>query len=152
ILTGDEDISRFIKKTGVNNLNLLCRGGLPPNPDELLGSEKMQRTLDALAQDYSFIIIDSCPLLPVSDTVLLSTMVHSVIVVIRAREVSRRIVCKALERLEYVRANILGVVLNGIDPRDPDYGEYRRIYKSHYAHYAKTSAEELWDMTPTSAE
>ena len=92
ILTGNEDIKKFIKKTKVDNLSLLGRGTLPPNPAELLGSDKMRQTLEALSADFRFIIIDSAPLLAVSDTVLLSTKIDGVVLVARGGKVSRHVV------------------------------------------------------------
>ena len=152
ILTGNEDIRKFIKQTKVNNLSLLGRGTLPPNPADLLGSDKMRQTLEALAADFRFIIIDSAPLLPVSDTVLLATKVDGVILVARGGEVSRHVFSKARERLAYVNAKILGVVLNGIDLWNAEYAEYRYIYQSHYTRYAEDYAVEWWGRAPGSAQ
>ncbi|MGB7951562.1 MAG: CpsD/CapB family tyrosine-protein kinase, partial [Candidatus Binatia bacterium] len=147
VLTSNVDIKNFIKKTKVNNLSLLGRGTLPPNPADLLGSDKMQQALKALTADFRFIIIDSAPLLPVSDTVLLSTKVDGVILVARGGEVSRHIFAKARERLDYVNAKILGVILNGVDIWNAEYGEYRDIYQSHYTRYADENALVSWDGT-----
>jgi succinoglycan biosynthesis transport protein ExoP len=135
VLTGDPNIRELIKTTAVTNLFLLTRGTIPPNPAPLLGSERMQQVLTSLAADYSFIIIDSAPLLPISDSVLLSTKVDGVLLVARAREVSRYIVGQACERLAYVKAKVLGVILNGIDIQSPEYRDYRGSYTSYYAGY-----------------
>jgi capsular exopolysaccharide synthesis family protein len=137
ILTGDKDIKRFIKTTKINNLSLLGRGTLAPNPADLLGSERMGQTLDALSADFRFVVIDSAPLLTVTDTVLLSTRIDGVVLVARGGAVSRDAVRKARERLEYVKAKILGVVLNGVDISSAEYAEYRYIYRSHYMRYAE---------------
>ena len=152
ILTGNGDATSLIKKTSVNNLSLLCRGTLPPNPADLLGSEKMRQTLDALAADFRFLVIDSAPLLPVSDAVLLSAQVDGVILVARGEEVSRHLVLKARERLDYVNAKILGVVLNGIDIWSAEYREYRQVYGSHYTRYAEDKGGESWQILPASAK
>jgi succinoglycan biosynthesis transport protein ExoP len=148
VLTGKRDAGRLIKKTSVNNLSLLCRGTLPPNPADLLGSDKMRQTLEALAQHFRFIVIDSAPLLAVSDTVLLSTKVDGVVLVARGQEVSRHVIRKARERLEYVNAKILGVVLNGVDIWNAEYKEYRSVYESHYQRYASAPVVELNDVAP----
>jgi succinoglycan biosynthesis transport protein ExoP len=148
ILTGKRDPGRLIKKTSVNNLSLLCRGTLPPNPADLLGSDRMRQTLEALAQHFRFIVIDSAPLLAVSDTVLLSTKVDGVVLVARGQEVSRHVIRKARERLDYVNAKILGVVLNGVDIWNAEYKEYRSVYESHYQRYASGPIVELNDVAP----
>jgi len=151
ILTGDADIKKFIKKTKVDNLSLLGRGPLPPNPADLLGSEKMRQTLDALSADFRFIIIDSAPLLAVSDTVLLSTKIDGVVLVARGGKVSRHVVRKARERLDYVNAKILGVGLNIINISNAEYGEYRHIYRSHHTRYSEDKDMES-DTAPLPAK
>jgi capsular exopolysaccharide synthesis family protein len=135
VLTGNGDAFGLIRKTSIENLSLLSRGASSPNPADLLASEKMRQTLDALAAEFRFIVIDSAPLLPVTDTVLLSRHVDGVILVTRGEHVSRNLVRKARERLDSVQAKILGVVLNGIDIENPEYGEYREVYRSYYTRY-----------------
>lgn len=137
VLAGTEDSTRLIKKTKINNLHLLSRGTLPPNPAALLGSDKMRQTLDGLAAGFRFIVLDSPPLLPVSDTVHLSTMVDGVILVTRGTDVPRDLVRRARDRLEYVEAKILGVVLNGIDIMSAEYAQYRQVYRRYYANYVE---------------
>jgi capsular exopolysaccharide synthesis family protein len=142
ILAGTEDPTRLIKKPRVKNLSLLSRGTLPPNPAALLGSDKMRRTLDRLAADYRFIVLDSAPLLPVSDTVLLSTMIDGAILVARAHEVPGDVVRRARDRLNFVDAKILGVVLNGIDISSVEYAQYRQVYHSYYTNYGRVYGED----------
>ncbi|MCZ6624744.1 MAG: polysaccharide biosynthesis tyrosine autokinase [Deltaproteobacteria bacterium] len=141
-LTGHGSAAEFIKKTGVNNLYLFSHGEVPPNPAELLGSEKMRQMLESLRTSFPFIVIDSAPLLPIIDTVLLSTMVDGVILVARGQQVSRHIVHKARERLDYIKGKILGVVLNGIDINSPEYKDYRHSYESYYSSYERRGAGE----------
>jgi succinoglycan biosynthesis transport protein ExoP len=136
ILTGDENVTEIIQKTSVPNLSLLSRGAVPPNPAQLLGSESMRQLLSSLERDFSFIIIDSAPLLPISDTVLLSTTVEGVLLVVKAQEASRHAVNQACERLAYVKAKVLGVILNGINIQHTEYKDYRSSYISYYAGYA----------------
>ncbi len=152
VLTGNGHAAQFIRKTNVKNLSLLGRGTLPPNPADLLGSETMRQTLAALATDFRFIVIDSAPLLPVSDSVFLAAQVDGVILVTRGREVSRSIVRKARERLDYVDAKVLGVVLNGVDILSAEYSEDRYLYQSHYSRYAEGRTEELWNAARMSGD
>jgi polysaccharide biosynthesis transport protein len=134
-LAGDRNASEFIKRTAIPNLSLLSRGAIPPNPARLLGSEKMQQILASLERDFAFIIVDSAPILPISDTVLISTKVDGVLLVVRAQEASRYIVRHACERLAYVNAKVLGVILNGINMQSPEYKDYRSSHVSYYASY-----------------
>jgi Mrp family chromosome partitioning ATPase len=95
----------------------------------------MRHILDSLQSEFSFIVIDSAPLLPISDTVLLSTKVDGVVLVVKGQEVSRQIVLQACKRLAYVKARVLGVVLNSIDIRSPEYKDYRSSYVSYSTNY-----------------
>jgi hypothetical protein len=106
----------------------------------------MRRTLDRLAAEFRFIVLDSAPLLPVSDTVLLSTMIDGVILVAKAHEVPGDVVRRARDRLNFVDAKILGVVLNGIDITSAEYAQYRQVYRSHYTNYAEVINEDPPDL------
>jgi polysaccharide biosynthesis transport protein len=136
VLTGNGNATDLIRETSTANLFLLSRGHTPPNPAQLLASEKLAQMLASLATDFSFIILDSAPLLPISDSVLLATKVDGVILVARGQEVSRYVACQARDRLAYVRANVLGVVLNGLDIDSPEYKDYKSSYVSYYTGYA----------------
>jgi capsular exopolysaccharide synthesis family protein len=141
VLTGNGSAAEFIQETAVQNLSLLCRGHIPPNPAELLGSQKMLQLLESLESSFPFIILDSAPVLPISDSVRLSTKVDGVLLIVKSQAVSRSVVRQACERLIYARAKILGVVLNHINIHSPEYKDYRSSYTSYYAAYAADAAE-----------
>jgi Mrp family chromosome partitioning ATPase len=103
---------------------------------ELLSSEKIRQLLESLETSFAFIVIDSAPLLPITDTVLLSTKVDGVVLVTKGQAVSRYAVREACARLTYVRAKLLGVILNHIDIQSPEYRDYKKWYQSYYAAYA----------------
>jgi len=134
LLTGQKEVHEIIKPTTVENLFLLSSGAIPPNPAELIGSRKMHDTLSALQGDYDCIFIDSPPVMPVSDTVLLSTVVDGVVLVIDGQATPRNLVRDAQSRLNYARAKILGVVLNRINMQGGDYPYYYYHYASYYHH------------------
>lgn len=135
VLTGNQSIRELVKKTAIDNLYLLGRGELSPKPAELLGSGKMQQVLASLGEHFSFIIIDSAPLLPIVDTTLLSTMVDGVVLVVKGQQASYHVVRKAHERLAYVKAKVLGVILNNVDISSPEYGQFKQSYTSYYLNY-----------------
>ena len=135
VLTGNRDVTECIKATAVTNLSLLPRGKIPPNPAQLFGSDRARQVLKALETDFSLIIIDSPPLLAVNDAVLLSTKVDGVVLVVKGQGVSRYIARQACERLAYVKATLLGVVLNNVNIQSPEYGDYRSSYVSYYTAY-----------------
>jgi succinoglycan biosynthesis transport protein ExoP len=124
ILTGLRVAEELIQSTYIANLSFLSSGSRPPNPADLLGSRKMRDTLACLQEQYDYILIDTPPVLPVSDAVLLSTMVDGVVLVVNARNTPKQLVREGCARLRYARAKILGTVLNRVDMRDGPYASY----------------------------
>ncbi|MBI5198916.1 MAG: polysaccharide biosynthesis tyrosine autokinase [Nitrospirae bacterium] len=131
-LSGQKDVGAILKKTSVTNLYAITSGPIPPNPSELLGSKKMTDLIDQMKPLYDYIIIDSPPIFGVSDGVILSTIADGVIIVIQAGETPREAVQRAKKVLFDVDANVLGVVLNGINLESPDYGYYYHYYYNYY--------------------
>lgn len=95
-------------------LHVLGSGPLPPNPSEILGSQLMVGVLEELHRYADVIVIDSAPLLPVTDSVALATQVDGVILVARAGKTQRSAAAEAWRRLDGVGANLVGCVLNGV--------------------------------------
>ncbi|MEI6217282.1 MAG: polysaccharide biosynthesis tyrosine autokinase [bacterium] len=114
IIGGGLDRKEAIVPSGIDNLDILCSGPIPPNPSELLGTAQMHSLIDALKNDYSFILIDTPPVIPVTDAAVLSGQAHGVIFVIRSGTTSRRLCLRAKLMLEKVHANIIGAVVNGV--------------------------------------
>ena len=109
---------------GVLGLYGLPGGRIPPNPAELLSSEVMSRLLNAVGQQYDFVLIDSPPVNAVTDSVVLATKADSVLFVVREGKWNRDLIRKALVQLRTVRARTLGAVLNRVD--------FGRVGKSDY--------------------
>ena len=131
ILIMKEAIKNAIIPTGIENLDMIAVGPIPPNPSELIGSKKMKQFLDSLRSDYERIIIDSPPITAVTDSVILSQMIDGVIVIIRAGDTPRPVVQNGIAQLNAVNARILGAVLNGVKTgRDSYY-----YYQYHYYYY-----------------
>jgi capsular exopolysaccharide synthesis family protein len=133
VLTGHLDIKESIQETSIDNFYLLPRGALPPNPADLLMAQKMRDTLKELRDSFDFIVIDSPPVIAVSDAAVLSAICDGVALVFNGQTTTSASARHALERLDRIGARILGVILNGIDIRYPDYVDYRSYYPSHYA-------------------
>ena len=115
-----------------DNLFLLPSGPLPPNPSEILGSARMEFLLHYLQEMFEVIIIDSPPILPASDALLISPHADGVLLVIKAGLLNRDMVQKAVEQLELAQANILGAVLNDVDVNRTGYSSYYQKYYSGY--------------------
>lgn len=129
-----------------HGLYILPAGTLPPNPAELLGSEVMSELLRTLRADFEFILIDSPPILPVTDSVVMATKADAVLLVVKGGEWGRDVVQRALAQLDAVRAHTLGVVLNNVDITrgGSPYYYYRHYYRGYYGSTsnAKSSSAE----------
>jgi capsular exopolysaccharide synthesis family protein len=99
---------------GVPGLNVLPSGPPPPNPSELLGTRSSRDLLRALGEVVDYVIVDSTPLLPVSDSVVLASCVDAVVVVASAGSTTKRSLARSLEMLRLVEAPVVGVVLNRV--------------------------------------
>jgi polysaccharide biosynthesis transport protein len=117
-----------VVQTEVPGLSLLASGPSCPNPAESLQSKAFQSLLAELAVKFDRIVIDSPPIAPVTDAVILSTRVDASILVIRALSTTRDAVLHARRALEDVRANVIGAVLNAAEPGRADYPYYHRYY------------------------
>jgi capsular exopolysaccharide synthesis family protein len=131
ILRGELSVDQALQDTGVKGLALLTRGGTTHKAPDLLGSRQMEHMIDLMRKRYEFILIDTSPIMGVSDAEVLSTMCDGFVFVMNARKTRRLFAIQALKRLEAVRANILGVLLNGIDFAHPEYRSYRKYYASY---------------------
>jgi polysaccharide biosynthesis transport protein len=130
VLAGQCEAADLIQRKDQGSLYFLGAGSIPPNPAELLTSSRMRQVMDSLSESYDYVLIDSAPLMYASDTIGIATMVDGVVVVLGAGT-AKQSVRKACDRLSRARAKILGVVLNGVDIRHPDYREHSHYYYSY---------------------
>jgi capsular exopolysaccharide synthesis family protein len=118
-----------IIESGMENLFLMPSGPIPPKPSEILGSARMPFLLSFLKDRFDVLVIDSPPVLPISDPLLLAPLADGIIFVVKAGLLDRKIIQKALENLKTTRANILGLVLNQVDfKKDTYYHYYSKYY------------------------
>ena len=130
ILVRQCELGDAVVQTKVPGLSFVCSGALPPNPSELLASPEMRTLIQQLAEAYNYVVMDSAPVMPVSDSVGLSTMVEAVLVV-AGNDTSRRLVRETCLRLGHVGARIVGVILNRVDVMNNSsylYGHYSYYY------------------------
>lgn len=104
------------------NLSLMTAGDPPPNPAELIGSERMQTVLDALGKRYDYVILDLPPVNLVSDPLVVSKYLDGIILVLRHTHSKQREIKEAVRQLQFVKARIVGFVYNGYNKK----GSYRR--------------------------
>ena len=132
----DEEIFALIEDTTqaapIERLNVLTCGPIPPNPAELLGSAKMQRLLKLVNVRFDFVVLDSPPLLSVSEGLILSRRVDCVILVART-SARRNQIIQAVVKLKEIHANFIGSVLNSVKSRSEGYRTlqyYREPYET----------------------
>lgn len=133
LLAGDVQFGDVVQDWGGSGLQVLLCGTVPPNPSELLGSPRMAEFLEGVTAKYDVVIVDTPPLLPVTDGAVVATLVDGVIVVVRAGHTHRRNVAAGIAALRAVDARILGCVLT----RRP---LSRRSGENPYSSYSGTTA------------
>lgn len=120
--------------TGVNGLYVLLSGPSPENPAELLSSDAMHALIREASTAYSFVVLDSPPLLDVADSRILASMADATVLVVKSGGAPRQVVQFAESQVRSAGANLLGVVLNNIDARGDDY----RYFAYGYPEYASS--------------
>ena len=132
LLTPESGVEPYLQETGVENLRLLSCGPLPPNPAEVLGSERMGAMIETLLTEADLVLFDSPPVLLVTDAAVLAAriVVGGVLLVVDVGKTRRGMAKRAVEELQRVHANLLGVVVNRISVRRG--GEYYHQYYQNY--------------------
>jgi succinoglycan biosynthesis transport protein ExoP len=134
VLTGNAKAVDAIKRSQVHGLWLLSSGHIPPNPAELLGSRRFADFIISLDQHFDWVVIDTPPVLVVTDSSIVANQVSGVVFVVGADKTSRHAARAAVEQLDSASAHIVGSVLNRVDlVRNPYY--YSSYYRKEYAKY-----------------
>lgn len=126
--------------TRLENLSVVSTGALPPNPAELLGSQKMQAILATMRQNADIVLVDTPPVLAVTDAAVLAPAIDGVLLVVRPGKTRATALRQTLDQLSQVNARILGVVLNGVVTRGSYYGyhyKYHRNYSAYQNYYGQ---------------
>lgn len=148
-LVGQADVFDLLQPWGDDELFILTSGQIPPNPSELLGSREMQNLLRRLEASFDTVIVDAPPLLPVTDAAVLSQHVGGVLVVVGSQRIRQHQLKRALDSLELVGANVLGLVLNRLPTKGPDAYAY-----DYYSYLTPTRADGMdgkMSVKPSSA-
>lgn len=133
LLAGLCNGSEVIKRTEIHqNLYVLPAGEIPPNPSELLGSERMRVTLDILRKDFDFILLDLPPVNAVSDPLVASKLTDGMVLVVRQNYSSKRAIAEAVRQLRFVDAKILGFVMTDSNTAAPGRKKYYKKYGYGY--------------------
>ena len=132
LLIGDADAREAIRPNVVPNLDLIPSGPFPPNPSELLNSQAMRRLLKKFAGAYSHIILDTPPILAVTDSAMLGTHADGVVLVLRSGETEQRAAERAVDQVRRVGVRILGAVLNEVASTTVEESYYMQHYYSYH--------------------
>lgn len=139
VLSGQISLTDALQKTSVPNLTVLASGAIPPNPSELLGSHAARRVLEDLRKTFDYVIIDSSPLLAVTDAAILATSADGVLLIARYGKTKREQLASAVASLNGVGASVLGTVLSMAPSRK---NAYNYNYNSTPPKPTPTSSEE----------
>lgn len=134
-LAGQQGWEEIVEPAPVSGLDLILCGPVPPNPAELLSSERMRVLLRQALERYHFVLLDSPPLLNVADARILAALVEGVVLVVQGGTTPRGLAQRAYEHASAVGGNVIGAVLNNLDVRADDY------YYNRYYPYDEDSAE-----------
>ena len=129
-----------MKKFDELTLYVLPSGPVPPNPSELLSSEKMEELLKNVLDEFEMVIVDSPPLLSASDALVLSKMTHGTIIVGMAGRTTFDELSKGLDQLKKLNAKVLGMIVNDVDAEKHPY--YYSYYKGYYSYYGEEEKKE----------
>ncbi len=134
LVVNEAKASTVVRKTRVKNLCLMPSGATPPNPSELLGSDRFARLMDSMGEDFDWIVFDTPPVLPIADALVTAKTVGTVLFVVGTDSTSRRVARDALEQVAQSGARVVGAVLNKANLRRHPY-YYSRYYRRSYERY-----------------
>ncbi|MEW5804524.1 MAG: polysaccharide biosynthesis tyrosine autokinase [bacterium] len=132
LLIGQCSVDDVLQDGPVENLKIITCGQRPPNPSELLVSANMKNILDELKKRFDHIIIDSPPLVAVTDSVIISRIVDGIIMVIYGGVTSKDVIMRGKDLLKNVNAPLLGAIINNIDLGKRSYYYYYQYYYYQY--------------------
>lgn len=124
------------------NMDILTSGDIPPNPSELLTSNRMEKLIETLRKEYDYIIVDLPPVALVSDALAISKLLDGVVMVVRQGVSDQQMLAVAMRQLDMVNARVLGFVYRDVDGTDKKYGlrygkKYSKYYHRYYNDYTK---------------
>jgi capsular exopolysaccharide synthesis family protein len=134
VVMGKMTWTQVMMTSGLDKLNIITTGSIPPNPADLIESKRLMDFVEEVKKEFDLIIFDSTPILSAADAAILGTKVDGVLLVYRLGKVSRGLLKRSTTQLRQVNCNIMGVILNGMKPEvSPDFHQ-DKYYKYHYSY------------------
>jgi len=150
LILGESTYEDAIRHTVVPNLDVLCCGPIPPNPAELLHTERFQEIMRNLDARYDRVIFDTPPTMVVADAMIIANLVDGVVFVVSGGKTSKDVARQARSKLVGVNAPLLGCIVNNVDLQDRQYGQYYYNYGRYGGYYGEEEDSEL-DAEPAKA-
>ncbi len=129
-----DDYHSLIKKSEIDNLDLMTSGVIPPNPSELLGNIRMAEFIKKLELDWDIVLFDSPPLVAVTDATMITREIDSIVLVIKAGQTDKKAFHHTMANLKNINAPLDGIVMNAVTSKS-NYGSYYYYYYHQYYHY-----------------
>jgi succinoglycan biosynthesis transport protein ExoP len=134
VLMGEISLDEIMLTPGFDNFFFIPGGAVPPNPADLIDSPRVSRFIEEAKEEYDMILFDTAPLLSAVDPAILGAKVDGVLLVYRIGTVPKGLLKRAITQLAQVKANVIGVILNGMRPEvSPDFENYKH-YKYYYSY------------------
>jgi non-specific protein-tyrosine kinase len=134
LFSHQEVVKSVRQSTGLDGLSVVTTGPLPPNPSELMGSQTMQKILNLMGENADIVLIDTPPVLAVTDAAALAPSLDGVVLVVQPGKTRTTAFKQTLEQLSQVNARVLGVVLNNVVTRGKSYGYHYKEYRNYTAY------------------
>jgi capsular exopolysaccharide synthesis family protein len=130
LMLGTLGVDCVMNTPGLDNLNVLTSGAIPPNPAEFLNSNRLKDLILEMREDYDFVLFDTPPILPIADAVTVGSRVDAAVLVYQVGRVGRNALKRAKFLLEHAQAVVLGTILTNVRPEvTPEYAYYRYEYR-----------------------
>ncbi|MFB4167248.1 CpsD/CapB family tyrosine-protein kinase [Virgibacillus sp. JSM 102003] len=124
VLVGETPLADVINPSEIENLDLVSCGPIPPNPSELLASNRMQQLLNDASGMYDIILFDTPPVMAVADAQILANLCDGSILVVRSKQTENEAAAKSIEQLQSAKSKVLGTILNDRDKKEANYYYY----------------------------
>jgi len=138
LLVKNSELAASVKQSkDIDNLWVLTSGSIPSNPSELLGSSRMKTLVEQMKKEYEYVILDTPPLISVSDSAILASQADGIVMVVRPGKVKGEVGRRTKELLERIGTPVLGCVFNCVEASHRDY----YYYYNYYHYYAGSEGE-----------
>ena len=132
LVMGEITLDEVMITPGLDNLHFITSGAIPPNPSELIDSERFDRFVKKARDEFDIIIFDRAPILSAVDAAIIGAKTDGVLLLYRVGAVSRGLLKRAMNQMVQVKSHVVGVILNGMRPElSPDFEDYKH-YKYYY--------------------